>query len=65
VVVVHEFRIKPTLPTPRFIVRRIMRRGMLDMISCIRGLAGGSGTAELKARDLGLCSGKSYNHRAK
>jgi len=59
VVVIHEIRVKPTLPTPRFIVRRIMRRGMLEMISCIRGLAGGSATAELKTRDLGLCSGKS------
>ena len=55
VVVIHEIRIKPNMPVPRFIVRRLMRRGMLEMISCIRGLAGGSVTAEIETRDLGSC----------
>ncbi len=56
VVVIYEIRIKPDVPAPRFIVRRIMRRGILEMISCIRGLAGGSVTAEMEVRDLGFCS---------
>ena len=55
VVVIYEIRIKPDVPAPRFIVRRIMRRGILEMISCIRGLAGGSVTAEIETRDLGFC----------
>jgi len=55
VVVIYEIRIKPDVPAPRFIVRRIMRRGILEMISCIRALAGGSVTAEVEIRDLGFC----------
>jgi len=55
VVVIYEIRIKPDVPAPRFIVRRIMRRGILEMVACIRGLAGGSVNAEMEARDLGFC----------
>jgi hypothetical protein len=58
VVVIHEIRIKPDMPVPRFVVRRLMRRGMPEMIACIRGLAEGSVSPELEARDLGFCPGE-------
>ena len=58
VVVIHELRIKPDMPAPRFLVRRLMRRGMPEMLACIRGLAGGSVSAELEASDLGFCPGE-------
>ena len=58
VVVIHEIRIQPEVPAPRFVVKRLMRRGMLEMMACIRGLAGGSGSAAGKTRDLGMCAGE-------
>jgi hypothetical protein len=58
VVVIHEIRVEPDMAAPRFLVRRWMRRGMPEMMSCIRGLAGGSLNAELEARDLGFCPGE-------
>jgi len=56
-VVDYQIRIQPSLPAPRFIVRRNMARSMPDMLACIRGLAGGSGTSGLTQRDLGRCPG--------
>lgn len=58
VVVIHEIRVQPKVPAPRFIVRKLMRRGMPEMMSCIRALAGGSVTARQKDLDLGLCPGE-------
>ena len=58
VVVTHEIRVKPEVPAPRFVVRRLMRKGMPEMLACIRGLAGGSVSADQKIADLGLCPGK-------
>lgn len=57
VVVLHEIRIQPGVPAPRFIVRRLMRKGMPEMIACMRALAGGSGNADMKTRDLAMCPG--------
>jgi len=58
VVVMHEIRVQPEVPAPRFIVRRLMRRGMPEMMACIRGLAGGSVSVEMEALDLGHCPGE-------
>jgi len=58
VVVSHEIRVQPAVPAPRFVVRRLMRKGMPEMLACIRGLAGGSVNADQKIADLGLCPGK-------
>jgi ribosome-associated toxin RatA of RatAB toxin-antitoxin module len=56
-VVDYEIRIQPSLPAPRFIVRRNIARGMPDMLACIRGLAGGSGSPSSGKRDLDRCPG--------
>jgi len=53
----YQIRIQPSLPAPRFLVRRNINKGMPDMLACIRGLAGGSGSAVLERRDLGRCPG--------
>lgn len=53
----YRIRIQPSLPAPRFIVRRNISRGMPDMLACIRGLARGSGPEELERQDLGRCPG--------
>jgi hypothetical protein len=58
VVVIYEIRINPDMPVPRFVMRRFMRRGVEEMITCIRGLSGGSGSAEQEAGDLGFCPGE-------
>ena len=58
VVVLHEIQIQPAIPAPRFIVRQLMRKGMPEMIACMRGLAGGSVNADMKTRDLAKCPGK-------
>ena len=53
----YEIRIQPSLPAPRFIVRRNIVRGMPDMLACVRGLAGGSGSPSTERQDLGRCPG--------
>jgi ribosome-associated toxin RatA of RatAB toxin-antitoxin module len=58
VVVMHEIWVQPEVPAPRFIVRRLMRRGMPEMMACVRGLAGGSVSIDMEARDLGHCPGE-------
>lgn len=51
----YEIRIRPGMPVPAFIVSYVMRRGMLDLIACIRGLAGGSGSMQGAEEDLDRC----------
>jgi ribosome-associated toxin RatA of RatAB toxin-antitoxin module len=53
----YQIHIEPSLPAPRFLVRRNINKGMPDMLACIRGLAGGSGSTVLERRDLGRCPG--------
>lgn len=53
----YEIRLRPQAPAPGFLVRRNMTRTMPDLLACVRGLAGGSGTAERRQRDLGRCAG--------
>lgn len=53
----YEARIKPSLPAPRWLVRRTIRKDTPDLIACIRGLAKGSGSPEAVRTDLARCPG--------
>ena len=55
VLVSHEIRIKPFLPVPRFLVRRLMRNSMPEMLMCMRSMAGGSLTDVQKQQDAQSC----------
>ncbi len=54
----YEIHVRSGLPVPGFIVSYLMRKGMPDLIACIRGLAGGSGSGERGKMDLGRCRGQ-------
>lgn len=56
-VVKHEIRIQSKLPAPRWLMRRVLKKDLPDMLACVRGLAGGSGNADLLASDLERCPG--------
>ena len=56
-VVMHEVRVRPPLLLPPFIVRRTLRTNMPDSLACMRALAGGSGSEELRTDDLQRCKG--------
>ncbi len=53
----YEIRIRPGMPVPAFIVSYVIRKGMPDLIACIRGLAGGSGSVERARGDRERCQG--------
>jgi len=53
----YRVHIQPSLPAPRFIVRRNVNKGMPAMFASICGLAGGSGSPELERQDLSRCPG--------
>jgi hypothetical protein len=53
----YELSIQSSLPAPRFLVRRNLRRGVPDMLACIRGLADGSGSPDRLREDLARCPG--------
>jgi len=57
VIVVHEIRVQPKMPAPKWLVRRTLRKDLPDMMACIRGLAGASGTNRYIERDLKRCPG--------
>lgn len=57
VIVVHEIRIQPKLPAPRWLVRRSLRKDLPDMLACIRGLANASVEKRRIAADLKRCPG--------
>ncbi|MFC1695488.1 SRPBCC family protein [Pseudomonadota bacterium] len=59
----YQIRVRPAFPVPGFIVSYVMRRGMPDLIACIRGLAGGSGSSEKEKADLGRCRGDAAGSR--
>jgi ribosome-associated toxin RatA of RatAB toxin-antitoxin module len=56
-IVDYQIRIEPSLPAPRFLVRRNISKGMPGMLACIRGLAGGSLSPALEQQDLARCPG--------
>jgi hypothetical protein len=61
IIVVHEIRIQPKLPAPRWLIRRSLRKDLPDMLACIRGLARASGSESRILADLRRCSGEIYN----
>jgi len=61
IIVVHEIRIQPKLPAPRWLIRRSLRKDLPDMLACIRGLAFASGNESQKDADLKRCSGEFSN----
>jgi len=57
VIVIHEIRIQPRIPAPRWLVRRSLRKDLPGMLACIRGLAKASGDNRRIAADLNRCPG--------
>jgi hypothetical protein len=57
VVVIYKVRLQPEFPAPRFLVRGTLKNGANDLLACIRGLVGGSGSAEREKEDLDHCPG--------
>jgi ribosome-associated toxin RatA of RatAB toxin-antitoxin module len=51
----HELQIRPAAPVPRFLVRRNLRGSMPDLLACIRALANGSGSDEMRRSDQVRC----------
>jgi hypothetical protein len=58
VIVVHEIRIQPKIPAPKWLVRRSLRNDLPDMLACIRGLARASGDNGHIESDLERCPGE-------
>lgn len=56
-VVSHDIRIQSRLPAPRWLVRRVLKTDLPDMLACVRGMANASGSAGLLAMDLERCPG--------
>ncbi|NCF62702.1 MAG: hypothetical protein GWP58_07605 [Gammaproteobacteria bacterium] len=54
----YQLQVEPGVPAPRFMVRRNIRKDMPDLVACIRGLAGGSGSPAMSTADLARCPGK-------
>jgi len=57
IIVMHEIRIQPDFPAPKWLVRRSLKKDLPDMMACIRGLAGGSGDDNRILGDLRRCPG--------
>jgi len=53
-ILTHEIRIRPSFPVPRWLLRRIIRQDVPDMLACLRGLVKGSGKNALD-EDLKRC----------
>lgn len=51
----HQLAINPAGPVPQFLVRRNLTGTLPDMLACVRALAQGSGSEELRDRDLARC----------
>jgi hypothetical protein len=56
-VVSHDIRIRSRFPAPRWLVRRVLKNDLPDMLACIRGMAGASGNAGQRDMDLERCPG--------
>lgn len=59
----YEIHIQPAVPVPGFLVRRNMNSATPDLLACIRGLAGGSGSSEQARLDLDRCRGPTASSR--
>ena len=53
----HRLELRPTVPVPRWLVRRNLKKDLPAMLTCIRGLVSGSGTEEASARERAQCPG--------
>lgn len=53
-VVTHQIRVRPSIPVPRWLLRRSMRKDVPDMLACLRGLVDGSGDFS-REEDLDRC----------
>ena len=42
-IVTHEIRVRSRFPAPRWLVRRVLKKDLPDMLACVRALAGASG----------------------
>jgi len=58
VIVSHEIRIRTGFPVPRFLIRRVMRNSMPDMLACMRALASGSISEQQQLQDSAACPGQ-------
>ena len=56
--VTHEIRIRSRFPAPRWLVRRVLKKDLPDMLGCMRGLAAASGNPIRLADDLTRCPGE-------
>lgn len=57
IIVTHEIHVRPSFPVPRWLIRRSMRKDIPDMLACLRGLTGGSGSFPVE-QDLKRCPKK-------
>ncbi len=61
VIVTHEIRIRPSMPAPRWLIRRTIKKDMPSLMNCIRGLAerlaAGPGEPEAGSEGLEECAG--------
>ncbi len=57
IIVTHEIRVVSKFPAPRWLVRRVLKKGLPNMMACVRGLAGASGDDKRLAGDLRRCPG--------
>lgn len=58
IIVTHEIRVRSWFPAPRWLVRRVLKKDLPDMLACVRALAGASGDEYRLANDLTRCPGK-------
>ena len=57
IIVTHDIRIRSRFPAPRWLVRRVLKGDLPDMLACIRGMSNGPGDDSLLSADLALCPG--------
>ena len=55
VLVRHRLVLRPLLPVPRWLVRRIMKKDLPNMLACVRGLADGGSSPEAQRQDILKC----------
>ena len=58
VLVRHALVLQPAMPAPRWLVRRNVKKDLPNMLSCIRGLSEGSGSAQAISADRLRCPGE-------
>ncbi|NND45853.1 MAG: hypothetical protein HKN58_11065 [Xanthomonadales bacterium] len=52
--VTHEIQVRPSFPVPRWLVRRTIRKGIPDMLACLRGLTSAPSQSSSRS-DLRRC----------